>query len=482
MSDDPMVAIGLEVHIQVNTRTKAFCGCPVDVVEPNTAICPTCLGQPGALPAPNREMISGAVKLARALNSETNHISRFARKHYLYPDLPKGYQITQFDEPLAFGGGLTILSAGEEKTIRLRRIHVEEDAAKLIHDEPWIREGRSYVDFNRCGIPLIEVVTEPDLRTGEEAVQFVRRLQILLRWLDISDALPEKGQLRFDANVSVRFHNDEDPVITEIKNLNSFSSLRKSLEFEIRRKIKRYESGSTDTAETVLWDESRRETRTMRSKETLSDYRYIPDPDLPVLRIHDHEVREVEDSLPELPWQARERLVKEYGISVEHADRMVKSPETVSYLDTAVNHGANVHEVIRWMTGELRHLQKQANAAYLSDIVTPETLADLLIAEQEERLTGATIVDIIYTAFVKGVSIDEMKAGFDNGECSSQEDIRDAVDSAMREYTSVVDAITSGDKPGGIDFLIGHVLKTVSGTIDPKRVRSEILARLETVD
>ncbi|HSB62892.1 MAG TPA: Asp-tRNA(Asn)/Glu-tRNA(Gln) amidotransferase subunit GatB, partial [Thermoanaerobaculia bacterium] len=329
--------IGLEVHAQLLTKSKIFCGCPVTVgAPPNSATCPVCLGFPGTLPVLNREAVALAMRLALAVGATVHRDSRFARKNYFYPDLPKGYQISQYDRPFATGGSIEIDTADGPKTIRLVRIHLEEDAGKLLHENPFddVPNTVSLVDWNRAGVPLVEIVSEPDLRAPEEASAYLNELRRLLRYTEVSDADMEKGNLRCDANVSVRF-SEGAPFGTrvEIKNLNSIRFVARALEHEAARQAEVLASGAPIIQETRLWDVAAGRTVLMRSKEEAHDYRYFPEPDLGVLVVDEAWIEETKRSLPELPRARRRRFVSQYEITPGDAETLVSARELADYFE-----------------------------------------------------------------------------------------------------------------------------------------------------
>ena len=376
--------IGLEVHAQLLTRSKIFCGCPVAVgAPPNSATCPVCLGFPGTLPVLNREVVSLALRLALAVGATVHRDSRFARKNYFYPDLPKGYQISQFDRPFATGGAIEIDTPAGPRAIRLVRIHLEEDAGKLLHDNPFkdVPASASLVDWNRAGVPLVEIVSEPDLRTPEEAAAYLTKLRRLLRYTGVSDADMEKGNLRCDANVSVRF-SEEAPFGTraEIKNLISIRFVARALEYEAGRQADVLSRGERIVQETRLWDVAAGRTVLMRSKEEAHDYRYFPEPDLGALVVDEAWVAEAEQALPELPRARRARFVSQYGVPQADAETLVSARELADYFEDVAK-AAPARAAAVWVTGEVLRWLKERKISpedALSFPVTPGRLAGLL--------------------------------------------------------------------------------------------------------
>jgi aspartyl-tRNA(Asn)/glutamyl-tRNA(Gln) amidotransferase subunit B len=327
--------IGLEVHAQLSTDSKIFCGCTTRFgAEPNTHTCPVCLGLPGSLPVLNKKVVEYTLRMALATGCRIAPVSLFARKNYFYPDLPKNYQISQYELPLAEGGAVTINAEGTVKRVGLTRIHMEEDAGKLIHDET---QPVSYVDYNRTGVPLMEIVSEPDLRTPEEAAEYLRRLREILRYLGICDGNMEEGSFRCDANISLRPRGETRlGTKIELKNMNSFRHVEKALEFEIRRQQAVLEDGGSLVQETRLWDEARGITQTMRGKEEAHDYRYFPDPDLVPITVDEHWIEEIRQNLPELPEARRRRFLGQYGLSENDAEALTSSKDLADYFESCV--------------------------------------------------------------------------------------------------------------------------------------------------
>ena len=372
--------IGLEVHLQLFTKTKIFCSCSTHFGDPpNSNVCPVCLGMPGALPVLNQEAVTMAMKAAMALNCAINPQSRFARKNYFYPDLPKGYQISQYDEPLASDGWIEIEVENVRKRIGITRVHMEEDAGKSLHEGFPDSDRNSYIDLNRSGVPLVEIVSEPDLRTPEEAFEYVTRLKTLLLYLDVSNCNMEEGSLRCDANVSVRLAGaTEFGVKTEVKNLNSFRFLHKALEYEIDRQIEVLEDGGTIHQETRLWDSREQRTYGMRSKEFAHDYRYFPEPDLLPLVITDEWKEQVRASLPELPDARRQRLIHDYALPEYDAGQLTLSRPLADYFEAVAKACGEPKLAANWVLSELSYLLKEANHEIIESPVNAANLAELL--------------------------------------------------------------------------------------------------------
>jgi len=364
---DFQVVLGLEVHAQLLTRTKIFCGCPTAFGgEPNTHVCPVCLGMPGTLPVLNRQVVEYAVLTGLALGCTIREKSVFARKNYFYPDLPKGYQISQYEAPICEGGGLTVTVDGQERHVRLTRIHMEEDAGKLLHDVA--ADGSSGVDLNRAGVPLLEIVSEPDLRSADEAVEYLKALRAILLTLGVNDGNLEEGSFRCDANVSVmRKGATQYGTRAEIKNMNSFRYLKQAVEYEVRRQVELVEAGQPVVQETRLFDPSRGETRSMRSKEDAHDYRYFPEPDLPPVVVAPALVARIRATLPELPRARAERYVAAHGLPASDAAILVADKAVADFFDAtvALRGGApeGARKAANWLVGEVARLVNETGLA-----------------------------------------------------------------------------------------------------------------------
>ncbi|MFQ6616097.1 MAG: Asp-tRNA(Asn)/Glu-tRNA(Gln) amidotransferase subunit GatB, partial [Fidelibacterota bacterium] len=369
--------IGLEAHAQLSTRTKMFCSCLNAYGDPpNTHTCPVCLGLPGSLPVPNARAIEYALRLGVALGCEITPFSRFARKNYFYPDLPKGYQISQYEEPLCRGGSVKIRLGGSTKEIPLIRIHLEEDAGKSIHAH---RDNGTAVDFNRCGVPLVEIVTEPVIRTPLEARVYLSTLKQILQYLDICDCNMEEGNLRCDANISVRPRGKSVMgTKTEMKNLNSFRSVERGLEYEIERQAGLLKKGEKVDHVTLLWNEELRKAEVMRTKEEAHDYRYFPDPDLVPVTVSEKRLSEIRAALPELPHEREERLVKEFALRLEDVLILTSDPGFADYFEEAVDLGADPKEASKWMVGEVTRILKEKSWEMEAFPVRPDRFVALL--------------------------------------------------------------------------------------------------------
>ena len=479
--------IGLEVHAQLQTRSKMFCPCPVDVAAPaNEATCPVCLGFPGTLPVLNRDAVTLAMRLALAAGSQIHRDSRFSRKNYFYPDLPKGYQITQYDRPIATGGGIEIDTPSGPRAIPLVRIHLEEDAGKSLHDTPFpdVPPSVTLVDWNRAGVPLVEIVSEPELRAPEEAAAYLTELRRLLRFTRVSDAEMEKGNMRCDANVSVRVSEDE-PYGTrvEIKNLNSIRFVAKAIEHEIERQGEALRRGERIVLETRLWDEKAGRTVSMRGKEEAHDYRYFPEPDLGALRVDDAWLAEAASAVPELPRARRARFVDSFGISPADAETLTSARELADYFESVAAEKVNPRTAANWVTGEVLRWMKERrvspeDAARFS--VTPKRLAGLLRLLEAGEISAASATEVL------AAMLDSPGDAADLVRAKGLGAIRDsgALESAVAEIVagnpSQVALYRSG-KTQTFGWFVGQVMKKTGGRADPAAVRETLTRALEGV-
>jgi aspartyl-tRNA(Asn)/glutamyl-tRNA(Gln) amidotransferase subunit B len=469
--------IGLEIHAQLQTRTKIFCGCSTSFgAPPNSQVCPVCLGMPGALPVLNRAAVDYAIKAALALGCDIQPLSIFARKNYFYPDLPKGYQISQYEHPLALGGGLDISVGGRVKHVGLTRIHMEEDAGKSLHEGFPDSDRRTYIDYNRSGVPLIEIVSEPDMRSAAEAAECFERLRDILVWLRVNDGNMEEGSLRCDANVSVRpAGHQRFGTKAEVKNLNSFRYLQKALEYEIQRQIDLLEGGGRVIQETRLWDSAAGRTLSMRSKEEAHDYRYFPEPDLPPLVVDDARIAAVRGTMPELPEARRQRFVAVYGLPVYDAGVLTSSAGLADYFEKVAAASANPKAASNWVMGELLRTMKERGAAIEQVPLTPAALAGLIVLIDKGTISSSMAKEVFAKMYDSGRSADEIVSAEGLAQNSDEGALLLIVKHVIAANTATVEQYRSG-KTKGFGFLVGEVMKGSGGKANPK-LANELLKR-----
>jgi aspartyl-tRNA(Asn)/glutamyl-tRNA(Gln) amidotransferase subunit B len=480
--------IGLEVHVQLATRTKAFCGCPSSFgEEPNSSTCSVCLGLPGALPVLNATAVAFALRLGLATSCEIRRRSRFARKNYFYPDLPKGYQISQYDEPLCQGGRVEVDEAGEGSgphAVRLTRIHMEEDAGKNLHTGG----GHSLVDFNRSGVPLCEVVSEPDLRSADEAVAYLKALRTLVRWIGVSDGNMEEGSLRCDANVSVRPRGQERlGTRVELKNINSFKHVKSAIEYEIVRQAELVQQGGQVVQETRLWDVDRGVSRSMRSKEEAHDYRYFPEPDLPPLVIDEAWIGEVQAAMPELPPARRARFESQYGLPGYDARLLTSERELGEYFEAmlderAVGARVDAKRAANWVTSEL--LARVADARDVMNAercpVRPVELGRLCALIDEGTISGKIAKDVFARMWQSGRGAREIVESEGLVQVSDSGAIEQAVREVVARNLKQKEQYRAG-KTAVLGFFVGQVMRATGGKANPERV-NELLRKVLAED
>jgi len=472
--------IGLEVHAQLLTRSKIFCGCSTTFGEgPNTQACPVCTGQPGSLPVINRKAVEFAIRLGLATNCHIAPYSVFARKNYFYPDLPKGYQISMYEYPLAEHGFIEITVQGEKKRISLIRIHMEEDAGKLKHGETPETARFSYVDFNRTGVPLVEIVSGPDIRSPQEAGEYLRRLRAILQYLEICTGDMEKGTFRCDANVSVRPKGQKEfGTRTELKNMNSFRHVEKALEYEIQRQMELLKEGEPIIQETRLFDADQGVTLSMRGKEEAHDYRYFPDPDLVPLRIDERWIEEIRQSLPELPDQKKERFIRDYKIPEYDAEILTSTKAMANYFEECVRLFPQPKTVSNWMMGELLRELKRDDREVDQCPVTSKHLAEMLHMVKDGTISGKIAKEVFETMYRTGAQ--PAKIVYERGwiQIHDSGEIESAIEKVLQANLKLVEDYRNG-KEKVFDFLVGEVMKATKGKANPKMVNELLRKKLK---
>jgi aspartyl-tRNA(Asn)/glutamyl-tRNA(Gln) amidotransferase subunit B len=479
--------IGLEVHAQMLTDTKIFCGCLTKFgSEPNTQTCPVCIGMPGVLPVLNKKVLEFTIKTGLAMNCKISACSRFARKNYFYPDLPKGYQISQYELPVCEHGYIEIVVDGNIKKIGITRIHMEEDAGKNIHESasPIASGGGnfSFVDLNRAGVPLMEIVSEPDIRSPREAVEYMKKLRTILRYLGVCDGNMEQGSLRCDTNVSVRLSGQKEfGIRTEVKNINSFKFVEKALEYEIKRQIKVVEDGEEVIQETRLWDSTKGITESMRGKEEAHDYRYFPEPDLVPIMVDQKWIDEIRSSLPELPDIKRERFVLEYGLPEHDADLLISERAVADWFEEATASyalsvsGSKV--VSNWMMGELTRLLNEDNETIEECPVRPSQLADMLKLIDKGTISGKIAKTVFEEMYKTGRDAEVIVKEKRLVQITDTGAIEKAVDDVISKNPKEVERFNAGEEKL-IGFFVGQVMKLTKGKANPQMVNELLKKKL----
>lgn len=467
--------IGLEVHAQMLTKSKMFCGCSTKFgSEPNTQTCPVCTGMPGVLPVMNKKALEFAIKTGLAMNCKISSYSRFARKNYFYPDLPKNYQISQYELPLCENGFIEISVDGKNRRIGITRIHMEEDAGKSIH------EGGNFslVDLNRAGVPLMEIVSEPDIRTPREAAEYMRKLRTILRYLGVCDGNMEQGSLRCDANVSVRPAGSRElGVKTEIKNINSFKFVEKALEYEIERQIRILQEGGRIIQETRLWNSEAGRTVSMRTKEEAHDYRYFPEPDLVPIVVEKDFIEEIRACLPELPDEKRERFISDYGLPVYDADFLVSERAMAEWFEEAVRLGGQPKAVSNWIQGDLMRLLKDEDKTIEECPLRPEQLVGMLKLIDNDTISGKIAKTVFEEMYKSGKVAEDIIKEKGLVQISDLSFIEEAVDEIIKKNPSEVDRYRAGEEKL-FGFFVGQVMKATRGKANPKIVNEILRKRL----
>jgi aspartyl-tRNA(Asn)/glutamyl-tRNA(Gln) amidotransferase subunit B len=469
--------IGLEVHVQLLTNSKIFCGCSTRFGDaPNSNVCPVCLGLPGTLPVLNKRAVEMATLASLALNCTVHEHSRFARKNYFYPDLPKGYQISQYELPLATGGWIDVAHGGAKKRIGITRLHLEEDAAKNLHEGFSQSATKAYIDYNRCGTPLCEIVSEPDMRAPEEAYAYLATLRQILLYTGVSDCNMEEGSLRCDANVSVRLRGSQEfGTKVEVKNLNSFRFLQKALEYEIERHIGVLESGGHISQETRLWNQTANRTDSMRSKEKAHDYRYFPEPDLLPVHVSAAWREEIRRTLPELPDAKRNRFATKYGITSYDAEVLTASRTLADYFEAVVAAGAPGKSSANWVQTELLGRLSDARRPF-ADSPEPTALAELINLVESGKITAAVAKRVFVTMFDSGRSAGEIVAAEGLAQISDASAIEQAAREVIVKNPDNVVKYKGGNE-GVFKFFVGQVMRATRGQANPRAV-NDILRKL----
>jgi len=467
--------IGLEVHVQLNTRTKIFCGCPTSFgAPPNTNVCPVCLGLPGALPVLNRQAVEMAIQAALAMHCRVNAFSRFARKNYFYPDLPKGYQISQYDQPLAEHGRLEISVEGARKRIGVTRVHLEDDAGKSIHDGFKDSDRYTYVDLNRSGTPLIEIVSEPDLRSSDEAYEYLTELKQVMQYVGVSECDMEKGQLRCDANVSVRLKGAEKfGTKAEVKNLNSFRFAKMALDYEIARQVALIESGGKVEQETRLYNVATGETVGMRSKEHAHDYRYFPEPDLVPLRVSEAWLERIRAAMPELPADKRRRFIESYGLREYDAQVLTATRAISDYFEQVAASAGDPRTAANWVAGDLMGALKGRDIS--ESPVSAERLGELVSLIAKGEISGKLAKEIFAKMIESGESARVIIDREGLRQISDTDALGKIVDEVIANNPKQVEQYKSG-KSAVLGYLVGQVMKVSKGQANPAAV-NELLKR-----
>ncbi len=509
--------IGLEIHVQLKAKSKMFCSCPVDTDEalPNTKVCPICLGHPGVLPTSNKTAVEQAVLAALALECQIHATSHFDRKSYFYPDLPKGYQISQYGLPFGYDGHVIIQSSAGKRRVRIERVHLEEDTGKLLHEPD---KSASYVDYNRAGAPLLEIVTRPDIQTPAGAKEFLQELRLIMRYLGISDADMEKGQLRCDANISLRpnpeyFIEKADQASigldpnklypkTEIKNLNSFKAVERSLEYEIQRQTKLWEQDKAPFQQSTRgWDEKKQETILQRVKEAQHDYRYFPEPDLPPIVFSKSTLHQLQQKMVELPYKKRHRFMEYFGLGKYDVDILVANKSLADYFEAVISelkawliaaeqiegteeeiwekHGKKlVKKTANWIISRLLNLLNE-KAVYIEEAkITPENFAELMKLVYERKLNNQTATAVLAKMFLSGRDPSDIMEEEDLGQLTDNENLEEVIDNVIQANESVVQEYQDGKEPA-LKYLIGQVMKQTKGRADAHQVTELLVHKLK---
>lgn len=475
--------IGLEVHTELQTKTKIFCSCRTSFgADPNTNVCPVCLGLPGVLPVLNKKVLEYAVRAGFALNCEISHFSKFDRKNYYYPDLPKNFQTSQFDLPICEHGYLDVEVEGEKRRIRITRAHMEEDAGKLVHHGTSITDSDySLVDYNRTGTPLLEIVSEPDMRSAKEAVAYMEKIRAILQYIGVSDCRMEEGSLRCDANVSVRpVGQKELGTKTEIKNINSFKGVERAIEYEAMRQAELLEDGGKVVQETRTWDEKEGITKSMRTKEEANDYRYFPEPDLVPFTVSDEYIENIRKSLPELPDARKERYMKEFGLSSEDAVFMTNDKDTADYFEAAVAAGADPKAAVNWLMGEFASQLSTEGIEIAKAPVSAENLAGLLKLISKGTISGKIAKKVFATMWKEGGKAEDIVKAQGLVQISDTAELSKLVDEVVGKNPKAVEDFKAGKKKA-VGALVGQIMKATKGKANPRVINELLNKKLQSL-
>lgn len=471
--------IGLEIHAELRTKTKMFCDCPNNPDDqPNTNVCPVCLGHPGVLPVINKKAIELMIKIGLAINGEINESFKFDRKNYFYPDLPKGYQISQFDMPIVKGGILDISSRiDSEKVVKINRVHLEEDAGKLVHGEKG--DDSTYVDFNRGGVPLMELVSEPDIHSSEEAMAFAQELQLILRYLGVSDADLEKGHMRVDANISISNTKKLGNKV-EVKNLNSFSAIGRAIEYEIKRQEEVLEAGETVAQETRGWDDAKQITVSQRSKEESHDYRYFPEPDLPPLTKDGFDIHALRLEIPELPNAKRQRFANQFGFTLEQMSILIDDREMANFFEQAVSELEEEEQkeinlekaklILNYLSSDLRGLLITRNLSIATIKITPENFADLIEMLVKKEINSRVAKDLLVKMLDTGADPRDIVKNEGLGQVSGGAELENVIKAVIEANPKAIEDYRKG-KSNALQFLVGKCMAALKGRGNPEVIR-----------
>jgi aspartyl-tRNA(Asn)/glutamyl-tRNA(Gln) amidotransferase subunit B len=468
--------IGLEVHAQMLTESKIFCGCSTKFgSDPNTQTCPICTGMPGVLPVLNKRALEFSIRTGLAMNCKISRYSRFARKNYFYPDLPKGYQISQYELPICEHGHVDLIVDDRHKRVGITRIHMEEDAGKNIHEG---KSGFSLVDLNRTGVPLMEIVSEPDIRSAGEAAEYMKKMRTILRYIGVCDGNMEQGSLRCDANVSVRPEGQEElGTRTELKNLNSFRFVERAIEYEIKRQTKVIEDGGSVVQETRLWDADAGVTLSMRSKEEAHDYRYFPDPDLVPLTVDEDWIEEIRTSMPELPDAKMERFIKDYGLPEHDAGLLTSERPLSEWFEEAVKAGGQAKAVSNWMMGELMRRLNEAGIEITDCPLDPAHLAGMLKLVDSGTISSKIAKTVFDEMYLTGKDADTIVKEKGLVQITDVDAIEKAVDEVLEKHPDEADRFRAGEEKI-LGFFVGQVMKLTRGKANPKVVNELLRKKL----